>query len=108
MSFLPDFSYLPDRFFSDDSRIAELIREINPGSLDKDHLEECLNLCNSCNCCQGHIFNRPKTIDGKCDSEVSNPGHDGKILHNGDECACPCRSHARWICRFAYRKYPAD
>ena len=105
MSFLPDFSYMPDQFFSDDSHIAELIREINPGSLDKDHLEECLNLCNSCNCCQGHIFNRPKTIDGKCDSEVSNPGDSGKILHNGVECTCPCRSNARWICRFANRRY---
>tara|TARA_B100000902_G_scaffold399894_2_gene473418 strand:- start:2202 stop:2507 length:306 start_codon:yes stop_codon:yes gene_type:complete len=99
-------SSLPDNFFSDDSHIAELICDILPGSLDKDHLEKCLNICNSCNCCKGHIFDRPKTIDGKCDSEITHPGDDGKILHNGVECTCPCRSNARWICRFANHRYP--
>lgn len=97
---------LPDCFFADDSHIADMIRGIIPGPLTKDHLGECLKRCNECICCPGHIFNRPKTLNGKCDSEVSNPGDGGKILHNGDECTCECRSNARWICRFANHRYP--
>jgi len=64
--------------------------EVISGKTWEDKLMSCIN----CECCPRHMINRPTSL--KPWIEMPWNGTDENYR---DECVCPCRHNARFICR---------
>ena len=64
--------------------------EVIPGKTWEDKLMSCIN----CECCPRHMTNRPTSLR----PWIEMPWN-GIDENYRDECVCPCRHNARFICR---------
>ncbi len=69
-------------------------------NIEGDTWQEKLQFSIECNCCIRHNIDKPQTLSMWTELPISN----NKIKN---ECKCPCRHNARFICRiFNYTKCP--
>tara|TARA_B100000902_G_scaffold288540_1_gene274726 strand:+ start:594 stop:1028 length:435 start_codon:yes stop_codon:yes gene_type:complete len=64
--------------------------EAIPGKTWEEKLMSCIN----CECCPRHMTNRPSVLEPWIELPWSETYENDR-----DECVCPCRHNARFICR---------
>lgn len=64
--------------------------EVIPGKTWEEKLMSCIN----CECCPRHMTNRPSVLEPWIELPWSETDQNYR-----DECVCPCRHNARFICR---------